>query len=296
MKKIYSATVTPIDNEGKLDEASLERIFERNIKHGLSGVFLLGSMGEWSQFDNEFRDNLIKTSVDIIAGRMEILAGVHSTGLDLTLKNMERLSDVKCDSYVLTLPSNTSRIDPLEYIMTVLNASDKPVYYYHCPPNNGINLSVNQFEEFLNHPKLKGVKNSAGDMRLRKDLIMLKEKIDFTFLEGHEWAIDESLIMGCDGALCGAGAIASRPMVLIAKAVDSGNIQEAIRLQHDLIRIFYGIYGKNLGTACVGQKYALKYMGITDSFNTKMQSPALLTAGRKKEIEMCVDKYRDLLA
>jgi len=295
MKKIYSATITPIDDMGKLDEVSLERIFERNIKHGLSGVFLLGSMGEWSQFDNNFRDNLIKTSVDIVGGRMEILAGVHSTGLDLTLKNMERLSDVKCDSYVLTLPSNTTKIAPLAYITTVLNASDKPVYYYHCPPNNGIDLSIDQFEEFLSHPKLKGIKNSSGNMKLRKDLIMLKEKYDFIFLEGHEWAIDESLLMGCDGALCGAGAIASRPMVLIAKAIDSGDIQEAIRIQHELIRIFYGVYGKSLETVWVGQKYALKYIGLIDSFNALMQSPALLTTQRKKEIEICIDKYRELL-
>ncbi|MCK5538011.1 MAG: dihydrodipicolinate synthase family protein, partial [Bacteroidales bacterium] len=132
--------------------------------------------GEWSKFGDDFREDLIRSSVDIVGNRLEILAGIHSTGLNLTLKNMERVADVNCDSYVLTLPCKTSRLDPMNYIMTVLNASDKPVYYYHCPPNNGINLSRDHFEEIVNHPKLKGIKNSAGDMGLRKELIMLKDK------------------------------------------------------------------------------------------------------------------------
>ena len=294
MKKIYSATITPLNDRGQLDINSLERVFERNIRHGISGIFILGTMGEWSQFDNHFRDNLVKTSVDIVGNRIEILAGIHAAGLDLTLKNIERLADIKCDSYVLTLPS-TSRINPIEYITSVLEATDKPVYYYHCPVNNGINLSIPQFEEFLNHPKLKGLKNSSGNMMLRKELIMLKKKCDFTLLEGHEWAVDESLLMGCDGALCGAGALASRPMVLIAKAVDSGNIHEAIRIQHKLIQIFHGVYGQSLESVWVGQKYALKYLKIIDNVNTLVESSALLTPQRKQEIEACIDQYRTLL-
>ena len=296
MKKIYSATITPLDAEGNLDKTSLERVLERNIKHGLSGVFCLGTMGEWTQFNNEFRDSVIRTAVDIVKGRLEVLAGIHATGLNLTLENMERLADVNCDSYVLTLPPlRTSAIKPLDYIMAILNKSDKPVYYYHAPANNGAELSIDQFKTFLDHPKLKGIKNSSGDMKLRKELIMLKDQYDFTLLEGHEWAIDESLLMGCDGALCGAGALASKPMVAIAKAVNAGNIAEAIRMQHELIRIFHGIYGENLETVWVGQKYAMKYLGIIDNVNTLFQSPELLTSQRKKEIEMCMDKYKQVL-
>jgi len=214
----------------------------------------------------------------------------------LTFYNMKRLADVDCDSYVLTLPPlRTSAINPLDYIMTILNESDKPVYYYHCPGNNGAELSIDQFKTFLNHPKLKGIKNSAGDMKLRKELIMLKDQYEFTLLEGHEWAIDECLMVGCDGALCGAGALASKPMIAIAEAVNTGKIAEAVKIQHELIRIFHGIYGENLETVWVGQKYAMKYLGLIDSDNTLFQSTSLLTSQRKKEIEACIDKYRDLL-
>jgi 4-hydroxy-tetrahydrodipicolinate synthase len=293
MKKIYSASVTPLTDNGSLDVKSLERIIDRNTRHGLSGIFVLGSMGEWSQFDSELRDQVIKESAQIMGKRGEILAGIHGAGLHLTLKNMERVSKYEFDSFVLTLPAKTSRINPMEYLKAVLDASDRPVYYYHCPPNNGVAFSVSQFEEILAHPKIKGIKNSSGDMALRKELIMLKEKYKFALLEGHEWAIDEALIMGCDGALCGLGALGSKVMVSIARAADSGDIKTAVRLQHDLIRIFHGVYGKNLENVWAGQKYALKKLGVISSDHTLVENGP--SAARKAEIDKCLAEYKELL-
>ena len=56
--KTYSATVTPLLENGNLDKEGLKNILERNIRHGLSGVFLLGSMGEWGSFSDDFKDGL----------------------------------------------------------------------------------------------------------------------------------------------------------------------------------------------------------------------------------------------
>ena len=46
MKKTISATVTPLMQDGSLDKAGLKKIYERNIRHGLDGIFILGRRGE----------------------------------------------------------------------------------------------------------------------------------------------------------------------------------------------------------------------------------------------------------
>ena len=43
-KKVISATVTPLLEDGSLDKNGLKNILERNIRHKLDGVFLFGSM------------------------------------------------------------------------------------------------------------------------------------------------------------------------------------------------------------------------------------------------------------
>lgn len=292
MKKIYSAAITPLTAGKQLDEISLARMIERNIRHGLDGIFVLGSMGEWSHLTNDTRDRLIRVSAEIAAGRLEILAGIHAAGLDLTLDNMKRVADAPFDSYVITLPVKTSQLDPFIYLKTVLDAADRPVYYYHHPGLNGVRFSIPQFRELAGHPRFKGIKNSSGDMMLRKELILLKQECDFILLEGHEWAMDEALIAGCDGVLGGLGSLGSRPMVSLARAVDTGDYELARRLQQTLIHIFHGVYGADLQTVWVGEKYALKLLGILESETTLVQSVDLLTPERCGEIERCLENFR----
>jgi dihydrodipicolinate synthase/N-acetylneuraminate lyase len=152
-----------------------------------------------------------------------------------------------------------------------------------------------ELEKLLGHPNLKGIKNSSGSIPLRKELIGLKRKYDFILFEGHEWAIDEALMLGCDGALCGMGSLASKPMAAICESVRSGDFEKATELQLKLIEVFYGVYGKNLETVTLGHKYAMEKRGIFISHKTLIQDEEALTEGRKKEIESCLEEYKEFL-
>ncbi len=46
-KKVVSATVTPLLEDGSLDGRGLCNLIDRGARHGLDGMFLFGSMGEW---------------------------------------------------------------------------------------------------------------------------------------------------------------------------------------------------------------------------------------------------------
>ncbi len=297
MKKVFSATVTPLHEDGTLDKKGLRNIFERNIRHGLDGIFLLGSMGEWGSFDDDFKEEYVRESVGVIGKRMELLVGINATSLPLSLKTMERYSKYDFDSYVFMLPGRTSSLDPVKSILKVLDAADRSVYYYHCPPNNGINLSLDDFAKIMKHPKLKGIKNSASNMWLRRELIYMKNEKGFKtlFLEGQEWATDEAMIAGCDGMLCGLGALASKVMVGIARAVDAGHIAEAVRLQNVFISVFHGVYGIDLANVWNGQKYALVKLGLIDSPYTIAQEMDSLTDAAKKRIENCLKQLKEEL-
>lgn len=296
MKKTYSASITPLTPRQTLDEKSLARVIDRNARHGLTGVFLLGSMGEWSQFDNETRDAVIRIGTAAMAGRGEILAGIHSTGLNLTLKNMERIADIPFSSYVITLPNGTSRISPMTYLLTVLDAADRPVFYYHHPGANGIRFGVDDFRRLAQHPRFAGLKNSSSDMMLRKELLMLKSECDFLQLEGNEWAMDEALMLGCDGVLSGGGALTSKMMVDLARAVDQRNFARAMQIQHRLIKLFHLVYGQKLNSVWAGEKYALKVLGVIDCEMTLVESAeSLLTPERRREIETGLQEFRNEL-
>lgn len=296
MKKIYCASVSPFTRDDRPDPASLERILDRNLRHGVSGAFILGTMGEWAQIDEDEREVFIRTASDVMKTRGELLVGIGSNSLRATLKNLECAMKYQLDSVVVMLPGRrTSQIPPLDYLNAVFAASDRPVYYYHCPGNNGVELSMGEFRELVKNPKLKGIKNSSGNMQLRKELLMLKSEYDFLLLEGHEWSVDEALMAGCDGALCGIGSLASKPLVELARAVDAEDYPTARKLQHSLVKIFHGIYGATCQTSWLGQKYALQALGLMDSATCRVQPDSWLTPERKEEVISCLKENAKLL-
>jgi len=295
--KVFSATITPLLSDGRLDREGLARIYTRNLRHGVSGFFILGSMGEWGSFSDSFKEELVAESSRLVANQSELLVGINATSLPLSLDNMRRYQKYAFDSYVFMLPGATSALDPLKSILQVLDSADRPVYYYHCPPNNNKNLSLDQFAAIMAHPRLKGIKNSASNMWLRRELLLLKKERGFSTLlcEGQEWAVDEALFAGCDGMVCGMGALGSKFMVGIARAVEAGDYAEAVRLQNRFIELFHGVYGIDLSTVWSGQKYALCKLGLISSPLTLAQDMSVLTEGRKAQIEDCVERMKEEL-
>jgi dihydrodipicolinate synthase/N-acetylneuraminate lyase len=280
-----------------LDVAGLNKIFDRNIRHGIDGIFILGSMGEWSKFSDVFRDQLIAASVKAVAGRTELLVGITAPDMTHAMDNMKRASIYAFNSYVFMLPKAAEVTDPVDDITAVLDAADRSVYYYHCPPANGVELTLEQFKSIMEHPNLKGIKNSSSNMWLRRELILMKQEkgLKPVLLEGQEWAVDEALLVGYDGMLCGMGALGSKFMTGIARAVEAGDVTEAVRTQNRFIQLFHGVYGPNLETVWVGQKYALKCLGLCSSALALMQEMDDLTEERKCEIEACVEEFRQEL-
>lgn len=294
MKKVISATITPLLQDGALDKAGLKKIFERNVRHGLDGIFILGSMGEWGSFSDSFKEEFVAESAKLTEGKIDLLVGINATSLPLSLENMKRYSQYKFDSYVFMLPGRTSSLDPVKSVLTVLDKADRPVYFYYCPPNNNINFSLADFATIMAHPNLKGIKNSSSNMWLRREMLLMKQDKGFKTLlmEGQEWAVDEALIAGMDGMVCGMGALCSKTMVDIARAVDREDYKEAVRLQNVFIRIFHGVYGIDLANVWNGQKYALMKMGLCDSAYTIAQEMSSLTPEAMARVEKCIAEFK----
>ena len=230
MKKVISATVTPLFGDGRLDREGLKNIFERNIRHGIDGVFLFGSMGEWGSFNNAFKEETVELASGVIDGRMELLTGINATSLPLSLELMKNYEKYRFDAYVYMPPAATSRLNPVKSVLKVLDTADRPVYLYHCPPNNNVDFTLDDFAVMMAHPNLKGIKISSSNMWLRRELLLLRAERGFKtlFFEGQEWAADEALIAGYDGMICGMGALCSRMMKKLARCVDSGDIPGAV--------------------------------------------------------------------
>lgn len=296
MKKIISAAITPFTDDGRLDLESARKLYEFNLQNGCDGFFIPGSMGEWALLTDEERLELAACACETIGRRAAVLLGVADTGLPNILRNMEMLKRLSHSHYVVVLPGGwAGPADPVSYMNRIADAADRPVYLYYIPSFNGVTITTDQFRDILSHPNIAGLKNSAGSIRTRKELLLIKDTMDFELYEGEEWGIDEALIAGCDGAVAGFASTGVKLMKQIAGCVDSGDVAAARNAQHKLIDIFHAIYGDGAAWWSAGQKYALKYLGIIASGRSRVESQQNLPDDNKATIRSCIDANRDLL-
>ncbi len=296
-KKVVSATVNPLMEDGSLDRTGLSNVIERGVKHGIDGIFLFGSMGEWGSFSPRFKEEAVEYACACNKKRLELMVGITATSLPLSLELMRSYRKYDFGAYVYMLNGRTYHRDPVKTVLEVLDAADRPVYFYYAPGASGVPFSVAQFDAIMAHPNLKGIKNSSSVMVLRRELLLLKKEKQYKTLlfEGQEWSCDEALMIGVDGIISGMGALASAMFKKLAVCVDKGDFAGATAMQEKLIDLYHGVYGSDLSTVWMGQKYALMKLGVFSTAFSVTQDPALLTAPVRERIEKCIAKYASLL-
>ncbi|MCE5323524.1 dihydrodipicolinate synthase family protein [bacterium] len=296
MKQIISAAITPFYDDGRIDLDSASRLYEFNLANGCDGFFILGSMGEWALLTPEEKNALAKCACDTIGSKAKVLLGIADTGLANIFRNMEDLSSLSHSHWVLVPPGNwAGPSEPVSYVHKIADKADRPMYLYYIPGFNGVTITTAQFKDILAHPNVVGLKNSSGSIRTRKELLFLKQSMDFDLFEGEEWGIDEALIAGCDGAVAGFASTATKLMKEIARLVDAKDFDGAIKAQFTLVDIFHKVYGEDVAWWNIGQKYALQYMGIISSIKSRIESQQDLPEEQKAVIRACIDSYRDRL-
>jgi len=84
---------TPFHDDESLDPASLERLIEFVAALGVSGVTLLGVLGESNRLTDAERTSLIRTAVKAAAG-LPVIAGCSHTGTSATIALAREAADL----------------------------------------------------------------------------------------------------------------------------------------------------------------------------------------------------------
>ncbi|MDB4662760.1 dihydrodipicolinate synthase family protein, partial [Verrucomicrobiales bacterium] len=78
---IVPPMITPLTERDTLDVAGLERLVERLVDGGVSGIFILGTTGEAPSLSYRLRRELIQRTCDLVKGRVPVLVGITDTSL-----------------------------------------------------------------------------------------------------------------------------------------------------------------------------------------------------------------------
>lgn len=237
---IIPPIITPLDDDGEVDSASLEAVVERQLAAGVSGLFALGSSGESAYLSDADRRRVVDIVVGTVSGAVPVFGGAVDTATRRVIDQVLWLTAAGVDAIVATAPfyANVTPDETLVHFRRISQASSLPVLAYDIPGNVGRKLHTSTTIELLMEGTIAGLKDSSGD---REQFVRVLEAVGprrtSSILTGADRDALVALDSGADGIVPGVGNLEPAWFVGLVAAFRDGDRARAERLQARIARL-----------------------------------------------------------
>ena len=231
---VFIISVTPFTEAGDVDWPSVDSLVEFYLGKGVSGVTILGMMGEAQKLRDTESATFAKYFIDRVAGRVPVIVGVSHAGTD----NLVHLSKTAVDAgaagvMIAPVAGLKTEIQIRDYFAVIFNrlGPDIPVCFQDYPIGTGVNISVPAFLQLVDeHPSLVMFKHEVWP-GLRK-LQQVRRACDgsvrrrISILCGNGGLyLPQELHRGADGAMTGFAY--PEMLVRVCEAFSAGRAEDA---------------------------------------------------------------------
>jgi 4-hydroxy-tetrahydrodipicolinate synthase len=135
LEGVYPILATPFDDTGAIDYASLDRLIEYTLEHGVDGLGLFGNASEGYTLLGEERIPLLRHIVSRVNGRVPLIASTGHTGTDAAARLSKEAQDLGAAA-LMVLPPYFLKPDGdgvFFYFDTISKAINIPIMVQDAP-------------------------------------------------------------------------------------------------------------------------------------------------------------------
>ncbi len=169
---VFPAAVTHFHQDQSLDLDSTLKHIDAMIDAGIHGVIMLGTVGENCSLEYGEKQEVLRATVEHVAGRIPVLSGVAEYTTKLACRFSADAQSAGVDG-LMVLPAMVYKSDPREtvaHFRQVAAASDLPIMVYNNPVSYGVDITPEMFQDLADEPKLAVIKESSENVRRVTDI------------------------------------------------------------------------------------------------------------------------------
>jgi 4-hydroxy-tetrahydrodipicolinate synthase len=255
----YTAIVTPFSN-GKIDEASLERLVRAQIRAGVDGIVPVGTTGESPTVDYEEHIQLIALSVKFARGRIKVLAGTGANSTSEAIYLTQRAEKAGADGSLQVAPyyNKPSQEGLFQHFREIARSTRLPIVLYSIPGRCGIEIGVDTVKRLAQACKnIVGIKEAGGSAdRVSQLRAALGPR--FEIMSGDDSLTLPFMAVGAQGVISVASNVIPRQVAQMVKAYAAGKTAAALKLHQQYYPLFKDLF---IETNPVPVKAALAMLG-----------------------------------
>ncbi len=277
-KGVFPALLTPFTEKDELDLDVFEKNLEAQVRAGIHGVIIGGSLGEASTIGDGEKEKLVKYSVQYLGGRIPVILNIAESTTSGAIRQAALASGWGADGIMLLPPMRykTDDRETITFFKTVAASTDLPVMIYNNPHDYKIDTRPDMFDELAASENITALKESSRDIT---NLTRMKNRFGdrFKVLCGVDTLAMEELCLGADGWVAGLVNAFPEETVAIYSLVKEGKIAEAT----NIYRWFMPLLELDIHPKLVQYiKLAATQTGIGSEF---VRAPRLILAGEERE-------------
>ncbi|HUX49615.1 MAG TPA: 4-hydroxy-tetrahydrodipicolinate synthase [Spirochaetia bacterium] len=259
LEGVYTAIVTPFQQDGSVDEKALREFVDFQIDGGVSGLVPVGTTGESPTVTHEENLRVIAVVVEQTRGRVPVIAGTGSNSTQEAINMTRRAKELGADGTLQVAPyyNKPSQEGMYRHFSAIADATDLPLIVYNIPGRTGKNVENDTMLRLSSHPNIIGVKEASGDIPQMMDLIARKPA-DFVVISGDDNLAYPLMALGGSGVISVASNMIPDRMSEMVKLALAGKYEAAREAHYKLLPLFRALFSE---TNPVPVKYGLSVMG-----------------------------------
>lgn len=279
---IIPPVITPMLADESIDLAGLRTHIDWQLAHGVHGIFVLGTTGEFYALDDAEKQAVTAAAVEHVRGRVPVYVGTgaESTREVLRLSTMAERENAQGVSVITPYFLKPNQWELIDHFRRVAESTSLDVVLYSNPATcGGLAIEPESVAKLAEVKNVIGIKDSSGDLQNTIE-ILRRVPPSFGVLMGRDTLIHAALIHGAAGAIPASCNIVPELCVGIFEAFRKGDHSAAVALQARLHPVRMAL---SLGTGNGAVKEALRLRGRESGPNRWPISP--LSEEKRKMLE-----------
>ena len=243
-KGMATAMVTPMTPAG-VDYDTLAKFIEFQIEEGINALVACGTTGESATLSQDERKEVIRFTIDRVAGRVPVIAGVGTNNTEHVLDFAKSACQSGADGLLVVTPyyNKATQGGLIKHFSMIADAAEKPVIMYNVPSRTGCNLQANTVATLADHPNIVGLKEASGNMSQVVDIIAkCGDKLDI--YSGEDALTVAMMSMGGKGCISVLSNVMPRQSVEMTDAAFAGDFKKAAELQCRMLPLIDALFSE----------------------------------------------------
>jgi len=285
------ALVTPMKEDGSLDQDSLQKLIEFHIKNSTDAIVAVGTTGESATLDEEEHCNAIRQIVEIVNGRIPVIAGTGANSTTEAITLTQCAMSAGADAALLVTPYYNKPTQEGLYLhyKAIAEAVALPQILYNVPGRTACDMLPETVERLSHISNIVGIKEATGSLERGQEILdRCDGRIDL--YSGDDATAMDLIFSGAKGNISVTANVAPKAMHDMCAAALSGDRTTAEKINEKLMPLHKTLF---IESNPIPVKWAVQRMGLIPAGIRLPLTPlssqneqAVLTAMRQSGIDV----------